>query len=192
MADGIERKRCLPSSVPDRLLRALRTVANARESTGPVNRENWARFAIRTPFADRAIPFGILMCRHWPERRSIDVPVSLSAGDGSPTTERGRWWSDQWQHFPPCGFVARAMDLAMMDPAQRHGELITDLAAQRAVLGEAQMAGVGGRRPQIRQACLATNLTCSLSRKRRGSGWVSRLLSMYAPARLRGRCASLM
>jgi hypothetical protein len=35
-----------------------------------------------------------------------------------------------------------------------------------------------GRRPQIKHACLATNLMCSLSRKRRGSGCVSRLLSM--------------
>ena len=39
-----------------------------------------------------------------------------------------------------------------------------------------------GRRPQIKHACLATNLTCSLSRKRRGSGWVSRLLSMPSAA----------
>ena len=44
--------------------------------------------------------------------------------------------------FPPCDFIARAMGLAMMAPAQRHGELITDLAAERAVLGEAQMMGV--------------------------------------------------
>jgi hypothetical protein len=35
-----------------------------------------------------------------------------------------------------------------------------------------------GRRPQIKHACLATNLMCSLSRTRRGSGWVSPLLSM--------------
>ena len=44
--------------------------------------------------------------------------------------------------FPPCGLIAGAMDLAMMAPAQRHGELITDLAAQRAVLREAQVVGV--------------------------------------------------
>ena len=34
------------------------------------------------------------------------------------------------------------MGLAMMASAQRHGELIADLAAERAVLGEAQMVGV--------------------------------------------------
>jgi hypothetical protein len=31
--------------------------------------------------------------------------------------------------FPPCGFIAAAMGFAMVAPAQRHGELITDLAA---------------------------------------------------------------
>jgi hypothetical protein len=45
-------------------------------------------------------------------------------------------------NFPPCGFIAAAMGLTMVAPAQRHGELITDLAAQRAVLREAQVVGV--------------------------------------------------
>jgi hypothetical protein len=31
------------------------------------------------------------------------------------------------------------MDLAMMATAERHGEIITDLAAKRPVLGNAQM-----------------------------------------------------
>jgi hypothetical protein len=31
--------------------------------------------------------------------------------------------------LPPCGFIATAMGIAVMAPAQRHGELITDLAA---------------------------------------------------------------
>jgi hypothetical protein len=44
--------------------------------------------------------------------------------------------------FPPCGFVAGAMGLAMMAPAQRHGELVADLAAECALLREAQMVGV--------------------------------------------------
>jgi hypothetical protein len=41
--------------------------------------------------------------------------------------------------FPPCGFIATAMRLAMMASAQRHGELIADLSAERAMLREAQM-----------------------------------------------------
>ena len=45
--------------------------------------------------------------------------------------------------LPPCRFVATAMDLAMMAAAERHGELIADLAAKRSMLGEAQMMGIG-------------------------------------------------
>jgi hypothetical protein len=49
--------------------------------------------------------------------------------------------------FPPCGFISTAMDLAMMASAQRHGELIADLAAEGAVLREAQMMGICGPAP---------------------------------------------
>ena len=66
----------------------------------------------------------------------------------------------------------------MLARAQRDGELITDLAAKRAVLGEVQMVGVCRPAPTNQARLLATNLTCCLSRKRRGSGWVSRLLSV--------------
>ena len=47
-----------------------------------------------------------------------------------------------------------------------------------------------GRPPQIRQGCLATDLTCSRSRIRRGSGRVSKLLSMSFVPRLVLRFAS--
>jgi hypothetical protein len=40
---------------------------------------------------------------------------------------------------PPCGFVARAMDLTVMVAAQRHSELIADFAPESAVLHETQM-----------------------------------------------------
>ena len=49
--------------------------------------------------------------------------------------------------FPPCGFIATAMDLAMMASAQRHRELIADLTAECAVLREAQMMGICGPAP---------------------------------------------
>ena len=62
------------------------------------------------------------------------------------------------------------------------------------MLGEAQMVGVCRPAPTNQARLLGHELTCSLSRKRRGSGWVSRLLSMplasAALAALRGRCAS--
>jgi hypothetical protein len=51
------------------------------------------------------------------------------------------------------------MDLAVMSPTQGHGEFITDLAPERPALREPQMVGSEGRRPQIRQGCLATYLT---------------------------------
>jgi len=41
--------------------------------------------------------------------------------------------------LPPCRFVATSMDLAMMTATKRHCELVADLAAERPVLGEAQM-----------------------------------------------------
>ena len=47
--------------------------------------------------------------------------------------------------FPPCRLVDTAMDLAMMAAAERHGELIADLATQRAWLGKPKMVRVGGR-----------------------------------------------
>ena len=56
--------------------------------------------------------------------------------------------------LPPSGFVADAVHLAMVSAAQRDGELIADLAPERPALGEAQVVGVQGWRPQIRQGCL--------------------------------------
>ncbi len=46
--------------------------------------------------------------------------------------------------FPPSGFIATAMDLAVMASAQRHSELIADFSTERAVLREPQMMGIGG------------------------------------------------
>ena len=46
--------------------------------------------------------------------------------------------------FPPRGFIATAMDLAVVATAQRHGELIAHFSPERAVLREPQMMGIGG------------------------------------------------
>src|SRR5271156_6193696 len=43
---------------------------------------------------------------------------------------------------PPCGFVARAMDLTVMAAAQRHGEFVADFTPECAVLREAQMVRI--------------------------------------------------
>src|SRR6516165_12003997 len=45
---------------------------------------------------------------------------------------------------PPCSFITRPMDLPMMSPAQRDGELIAHLTTQRAVLHKAQVMGIRG------------------------------------------------
>ena len=66
----------------------------------------------------------------------------------------------------------------MVASAQRHGELVADLAAERAVLREAKMMGIRGLTAADQAGCVATNLTWSLSRMRRGSGNASTLLSM--------------
>ena len=51
--------------------------------------------------------------------------------------------------FPPCRFVAPAMEHAMVSAAKRYHELVTDPAAQRARLGKSQMVRV--RRPSSAQ-----------------------------------------
>ena len=58
--------------------------------------------------------------------------------------------------FPPSDFIATAMDLAMMAAAQRHGELIADLAPERWVLREAQVVSIRGL-PAANQAGLLGN-----------------------------------
>jgi len=77
---------------------------------------------------------------------------------------------------PPSGFIATAMDFRMTAAAERDGELIADLAAECRWLHESEMVASAGRRPQIRQAYLATDLTCPRSRMRRAAGNVSKLL----------------
>ena len=46
---------------------------------------------------------------------------------------------------PPRGFVAMSVDLAVMEPADWHGELVADLAPERTGLGKAQVMGIGRR-----------------------------------------------
>jgi hypothetical protein len=45
--------------------------------------------------------------------------------------------------LPPSGFIATAMDLTVMVPAQRHSELIAYFSPECAVLREPQMVGIG-------------------------------------------------
>src|SRR5580698_6198842 len=45
---------------------------------------------------------------------------------------------------PPFGFIAMAVEFAVMSTAERHGELVADLATERPALGKAHMMGVAG------------------------------------------------
>src|SRR5262249_51624697 len=72
--------------------------------------------------------------------------------DGSNTIDRvcfrpKRRGGGDWVELilrPPVGFVAAAVHLAMMHPAERHCELIAHLAAESAGLRKAKMMRVGG------------------------------------------------
>ena len=44
---------------------------------------------------------------------------------------------------PPC-FITAAVDLSMVTAAQRDGEFVTDLFAERPALGEAEVMGIAG------------------------------------------------
>ena len=44
--------------------------------------------------------------------------------------------------FPPSNFVAAAVDLSMVSPAQRHGELIAHLAPEGLKLRKPKVVGV--------------------------------------------------
>ena len=123
------------------------------------SRENGprGRFVIRGSIGVLPIAFGVIHSRTRQERVRFQPK---HAGGNSRIDAR---------LFPPRGFIATAMDLTMMAPAQWHGEFIADLTAKRTVLGETQMMGSEGRRPQIRQGSLITNRTWSRLRIWRSS-----------------------
>ena len=59
---------------------------------------------------------------------------------------------------PPSGFITMTMELAMMCPAERHRELVADLAPERTRLREAQMVGIR-RAPAANQTWLLDHVT---------------------------------
>ena len=59
--------------------------------------------------------------------------------------------------YPPRGFIAAAVHLAMMSSTQRDSELIAGLAPERPTLREAQVMGVR-RLPAANQARLVSDI----------------------------------
>jgi hypothetical protein len=60
-----------------------------------------------------------------------------------PQDPGGGQWIDSGS-APPRGFIAVSVELAMMPPAQRDGELIADLAPKCTTLREAKVVGITG------------------------------------------------
>src|SRR5580698_3115056 len=58
---------------------------------------------------------------------------------------------------PPCSFIAVAVHFAMMAAAERDGELVADLAAERPALREAQVVSIA-RLPSADQARLLRHI----------------------------------
>ena len=73
--------------------------------------------------------------------RQIDVPLSFDAPGRHPEHPR-RGNGINSPSLPPGDFVAEAMVVLMMRPAQRYCELVADLAPHCALLGEPQMMGI--------------------------------------------------
>ena len=56
--------------------------------------------------------------------------------------------------LPPRRFIPVTMHFTMMSAAQRNRELVTDLAAERPVLGKAQVMGIAGLTSADQAGCL--------------------------------------
>jgi hypothetical protein len=74
--------------------------------------------------------------------RAVGLNFSLIDAGIFPQLTRDFDWIDAGR-LPPTALVAGAMDGAMMDTAERHGEFIAGLAAERARLQVAQVMRVG-------------------------------------------------
>ena len=119
------------------------------------------------------------------------VSLSATGGNGCVFSQRVRALDSRIDTglAPPCGFIAAAVNLAMMPTAQRDRELIADLPPKRSALRKAQMMGITGLSAADQTGRRATNLTCSRSRTRRGSGKAKVLLSIAAAGERRFRAA---
>src|SRR5580704_6761178 len=101
---------------------------------------NWLRSAILDSFSDRTIRpdtnlirsnEGVRVARNC--RQRMRLQPQRAGGNGRIDTGL----------LPPRGFIATAMDLTVVAAAQRHGELIADLAAKCPALGKAQVMSIG-------------------------------------------------
>ena len=73
----------------------------------------------------------------------ISLKPSLDAPRRNPEHPRRGHGIDS-PSLPPGDFVSDAVEVAVVNSAQRYGEFIADLAPHRPGLGELEMVGVGG------------------------------------------------
>ena len=90
-----------------------------------------------------------LVGRRRPASRSLRVAARLirftfPAMRLTPQRQSDRDWIDM-SLAPPGRLITAPMQFLMMEPADRNGELVADLASQSALLGKAQMMGIGGK-----------------------------------------------
>src|SRR5258707_579260 len=78
--------------------------------------------------------------------RQIDAPFSFDAPGRNPERPRRSDGIDS-PPLPPGDFVAEAMVVLMMRPAQRYCEFVADLAPHCALLGEPQMMSISRTSP---------------------------------------------
>ena len=99
-----------------------------------------------------------------------DLSEIVGSGCVSNHSARAAMVGSMLAFFPPARFIARAMNLAVVPPAQRDGKFITHFATQRAALRKAQVMTIRGS---------------ATANQTRLSGHMSNVLAVANPARLR-------
>jgi hypothetical protein len=122
-----------------------------------------ARFVVRTSsILNRHVRFLRSL-----RRRDVFAWGGFIAIEPRVLPEPERDWKRIYVEFlPPGGLITRAMKLAVMDPANRDGELVADSVSKRTRLGKREMMRVRRRPAAARHTCRDTNFRCSLSRRR--------------------------
>ena len=134
----------------DCALRRLASILPRRSHSGR-DPGNWLRFVFWAFLGPnlRITPFGavLIVANAGKGGSALLVSSSLPFREGMGLKPKcsGRDDRINTDVCPPNGFVATAVDLAMVPAAQRDDELIADLAAERPSLGKSQMVSV--RRP---------------------------------------------
>ena len=75
---------------------------------------------------------------------------------------QSNWQRIDVELLPPCGLITRAMQLAVMDSANRDSELVAHSASKRARLGKREVMGIRGRAAAHKASLLLHELSMVL------------------------------